>query len=171
MKILKYGNPILRKKAKAVSKIDDKIRKLVDDMFYTMLNSDPQGIGLAAPQVGVLLKIIIIEVQKDEPLSLVNPVIVKVSGKETALEGCLSIPGIFGNVERAKRIEVKGINPYTNNKVVIQAQGLKARAIQHEIDHLNGILFTDYIEKIEDLTIDEGYKLPEKLIERFKGKE
>lgn len=170
MKILKYGNPVLRKKSKAVNKIDNNIRKLVDDMFFTMRNSNPKGVGLAAPQVGVLLRIIVIDVPDSEPLSLVNPVIFKSYRKEFSTEGCLSIPGIFGKVERAEEIEVKGINPYTNNKVTIQAQGLKAVAIQHEIDHLNGILFTDYIERLEDLTIDEGYDLPEKLLERFKGK-
>lgn len=163
MEIIKYGNPILRKKAKSINKIDKSIRDLIIAMFDTMHNSTPKGVGLAAPQIGLPIQLIVIETEPNKQLSLINPEIIENKGKDTALEGCLSIPGVWGNVTRAKKIKVKGINPNTSKKIIIEAEGILARAIQHEIDHLNGILFTDYIERIEDLYVDEGFSIPEKL--------
>lgn len=170
MEIIKYGNPILRKKAKSISKIDKKIKDLVSSMLIAMRSSNPRGVGLAAPQVGLSLQLIVIETEPDKPISLMNPVIIESRGKEVGLEGCLSIPGIYGNVVRSQKVKVKGINPDNSKKVIIEANGLLARAIQHEIDHLNGILFTDYIDRIEDLFIDNGFSLPEKLVKYFKEK-
>jgi len=170
MEIIKYGNPLLRKRAKSVDKIDRKIKDLVEEMLNVMQNSTPRGVGLAAPQIGISLQIIVIEISPNKPISLINPTIIENRGKEVGLEGCLSIPGVFGNVERAKIIKVRGINPHTSKKVLLQVDGMEARAIQHEVDHLNGILFTDYIERIEDLSIDDGFSLPEKLIKYFKEK-
>ncbi|MDD5689200.1 MAG: peptide deformylase [Caldisericia bacterium] len=163
MEIIKYGNPILRKKAKSINKIDKSIRDLIVDMFDIMHNSTPKGVGLAAPQIGLPIQLIVIETEPNKQLSLINPEIIESKGKDTALEGCLSIPGVWGNVIRAKKIKVRGINPNNSKKIILEAEGILARAIQHEVDHLNGILFTDYIEKIEDLCVDEGFVIPEKL--------
>ncbi|MEA2646164.1 MAG: peptide deformylase [Chloroflexota bacterium] len=129
----------LRTKCPRVPRIDDFVRHLIDDMVDTM--RDAPGIGLAAPQVGVLLRVIVCEV--DENLHvLVNPEIVRAEGEQVADEGCLSIPGYLGEVKRAMKVVVKGKN--RNGKDVrIKAEGLLARCFQHEIDHVDGVLFTD----------------------------
>jgi peptide deformylase len=147
MQIRKAGDKVLKEKADAVSHVDKKIRKLLDDMAQTMYNAD--GVGLAAPQVGVSLRVIVIDVD-DELIELINPVIVRSEGCELGNEGCLSIPGVFGEVERFSEVTVTGLNRFGKN-VSITGTGLLSRALQHEIDHLDGILF---IEKAQ--TIHKG---------------
>jgi peptide deformylase len=147
MEIRKAGDKVLKEKAEAVSHVDKKIRKLLDDMAQTMYKAD--GVGLAAPQVGVSLRVIVIDVD-DELIELINPVIVRSEGCELGNEGCLSIPGVFGEVERFSEVTVTGLNRFEKN-VSITGTGLLSRALQHEIDHLDGILF---IEKAQ--TIHKG---------------
>jgi len=145
--IRKAGDKILKEKAQPVIKIDKKIRKLLDDMAETMNTAD--GVGLAAPQIGVSLRVIILDVG-DGLIELINPVITLSAGCQLGDEGCLSIPGVFGEVERFTDVTVEGLNRF-GKKITITGTGLLARALQHEIDHLEGILF---IEKAQ--TIHKG---------------
>ena len=149
--IVLEGDPRLRQKATRIRSVDDSLRKLAADMHETML--DAPGVGLAAPQIGVLRRLIVVNVPEgyDEEgapavvLSLVNPEIVKAHGREVATEGCLSIPGWIGDVPRADAITVKAMN-LDNKDIRLKLQGWPARVVQHEIDHLDGILFVDRIE-------------------------
>ncbi len=141
--IRKDEDPILRKKAKKVEKIDDRVKTLLEDMKDTMYDAD--GVGLAAPQVGVLKRIILVDVGEGL-LEMINPEIVETCGEEIDEEGCLSLPGKNGEVPRPEAVTVKGLNPQ-GQEIVIEAQHLFARALCHEIDHLNGVLFTDRIVK------------------------
>ncbi|MCD6106600.1 MAG: peptide deformylase [Caldisericaceae bacterium] len=168
MKIITYGNPVLRKKAQKIKSIDKKIVDLVKKMFKTMDAGKVPGVGLAAPQVGVSIALFVYKVDDDKGV-VINPVIVSKKGEEVKEEGCLSVPGVYGPVKRAEKIIVKGLN-IKGKRFKLNLDGLKARVFQHETDHLNGIIFTDYIEKIEEFTVEEGYKLPEQLVERFKEK-
>ncbi len=147
-------DPVLRKKAKPVQKISTSIRKLLDDMAETMYAAP--GIGLAAPQVGVSKRIIVIDVQaKNGPglLKLVNPEIIHREGTITWREGCLSIPGYLGDVERSALVRVTALNP-EGHKIWIDAEGLLAVCLQHEIDHLDGVLYIDKAENIREITPD-----------------
>ena len=137
--ILKEGDPALREKSKLVSKITPNIIKLIKNMLDTMY--DAEGVGLAAPQIGVLKRVIVIDVG-DGPIVLVNPEIIEGQGEVTETEGCLSCPGLVGDVKRDKIVKVKGLNE-KGEEVVIQGEDLLAIALQHEIDHLEGILFID----------------------------
>ncbi len=140
--IRKEDDPVLRKKAKVVDKIDEKIHTLLDDMVDTMYDAD--GVGLAAPQIGILKRIIVIDIG-DELIELINPEMIEEKGKQTGAEGCLSIPGVTGDVTRPQVVTVKGLD--RNGKdIVIEGKDLLARALCHELDHLNGVLFTDKIE-------------------------
>ena len=158
--IVKDPDPVLRKKAIKLRKVDEGVRKLALDMFETML--DAPGVGLAAPQIGKSIRLITVHIPEDEEdgieetsLMLLNPEIVKASGEQTGAEGCLSMPGIAGNVTRAWNVTVKALD-MENRPVRIKADGYLAVALQHEIDHLDGILFTDRIEdKQNDLWIVE----------------
>lgn len=142
--IVRAGNPVLREKARRVRTIDKSIHKLIDDMWETMY--DAPGVGLAAPQVGVSLRVIVIDVGTEEPIALVNPEIVKRSGERTLDEGCLSVPGFRGEIVRSVKVLAKGIDPYTGKEVRIKAEdNLLAEALEHEIDHINGILYIDYL--------------------------
>ncbi len=148
MEIRKAGDKVLKEIAEPVARVDKKIRKLIDDMAQTMYNAD--GVGLAAPQVGVSLRVIVLDVD-DELIELINPIIIKKSEDcELGNEGCLSVPGVFGEVERFSEVTVTGLNRFGKN-ITITGTGLLARALQHEIDHLDGILF---IEKAK--TIHKG---------------
>jgi peptide deformylase len=147
VEVRKAGDKVLKEKAEPVLQVDKKIRRLLDDMAQTMYNAD--GVGLAAPQVGVSLRVIVIDVD-EELIELINPVIIKSEGCELGNEGCLSIPGVFGEVERFSEVTVTGLNRY-GKTITITGTGLLSRALQHEIDHLNGILF---IEKAQ--TIHKG---------------
>lgn len=155
--ILTSEHPALRQKAKRVKKFDASLQKLIDDMIETM--EDAPGQGLAAPQIGVGLRVIVIDavpgVDEDKQetpvkLQLVNPEIVEKSGEQFGEEGCLSIPGYVGNVRRALFVTVKGLNR-KGKEVKIKASHNLARALLHEIDHLDGILYTDLLEKPDDL--------------------
>tara|TARA_Y200000002_G_C22364371_1_gene530397 strand:+ start:114 stop:638 length:525 start_codon:yes stop_codon:yes gene_type:complete len=150
-KIIIEPDPILRKKSETLEKVDDELRYLLDDMLETMYAAP--GIGLAAVQVGVLKRLIVIDVSKDKekknPLFLINPEIIFRS-KETSIheEGCLSLPGHFAEIERPAECQIKFID-YNGKEKELMANGLLATCIQHEIDHLNGVLFIDYLSKLK----------------------
>jgi peptide deformylase len=135
------GSPVLRSETTLVSDVGAEFQRLVDDMFETMYAA--QGIGLAAPQVGRGARVAIVDVENN-PLVLVNPEVVVEEGTDRAEEGCLSIPDIYGEVERAERVTVRALDR-KGQEFTIDAAGLLARAIQHEIDHLHGKLFIDYL--------------------------
>lgn len=154
-KIFTSEDPILRQRARRVKKIDSSTQKLIDDMIETM--RDAPGVGLAAPQVGVGLRVIVVEILEDEEktqgvtrLQLVNPEIIKSDGEQIGEEGCLSIPGFVGIVKRKMELTVKGLDR-KGKPVKVTAEGYLARVLQHEIDHIDGILFTDRLERPEDL--------------------
>jgi peptide deformylase len=143
------GSPVLRQKAAAVKTVDDEVRRLVDDLFETMRAA--RGVGLAANQIGVARRIAVVDIGEEDPpaIVLINPVIVERSEElETAEEGCLSIPEIFGDVERHERVVVEALDR-EGQQVRTEAHGYKARAIQHEIDHLDGILFLDHLSAVK----------------------
>jgi len=144
-KIIRYGeDEVLREKAKPVTNINDGVHRLLDNLRDTMYNN--KGVGLAAPQIGVLKRVIVVDAGEGF-YELVNPEILEASGKETDVEGCLSIPGLVGEVERAARVVVRGLDRH-GAEVKVEAAGFFARALQHEIDHLDGILFIDRAVKI-----------------------
>ena len=150
-KILIEPDPILRKKSSQLEKVDNEIRKLLDDMLETMYSAP--GIGLAAVQVGILKRLIVIDISKEKeskkPLFLINPEIIFKSKKtSTHEEGCLSIPGYFAEIERPAECHIKFLD-YFGKKKELKADGLLATCIQHEIDHLNVILFIDYLSKLK----------------------
>lgn len=153
LEIKKFNEPVLRKKCKRIRKIDKKIKKLAIDMVQTMKKG--QGIGLAAPQVGVLKRVIVVQTDLggQRILALVNPKIIKKSFEtEVSEEGCLSFPGIFLEIKRAKEVEVEGLD-IKGKKIKLEAKGLLARVFQHEIDHLDGILFIGKISFWQKLKI------------------
>ncbi|HWR40499.1 MAG TPA: peptide deformylase [Patescibacteria group bacterium] len=139
MEIKRAGDKVLKEVAAPVSKCDKKIKTLLDNMAETMYQAE--GVGLAAPQVGVSLRIIVLDTGEGL-IELINPVIVESEGSECAAEGCLSVPGMYGEVERFAQVTVEGINRH-GKKIRIVGSGLLNRALQHEIDHLDGILFID----------------------------
>lgn len=137
------GDPVLRKVAKAVDVVDDKVRLLIDDMIETMYEAD--GVGLAAPQIGILKRVIVIDIYDETGVKiLVNPEIVEMRGEQIEMEGCLSVPDESGNVKRPAYVKVKGLNR-EGKEVVYEATELLARAFCHEIDHLEGVLFIDKV--------------------------
>ena len=150
-KIVIEPDPILRKKSDNLEKVDNELRLLLDDMLETMYSAP--GIGLAAVQVGILKRLIVIDISKDKekknPIFLINPEIISKS-KNTSIyeEGCLSLPGHFAEIERPEECKIKYID-YDGKKKEMKANGLLATCIQHEIDHLNGILFIDYLSKLK----------------------
>ncbi|MDR1617297.1 MAG: peptide deformylase [Syntrophomonadaceae bacterium] len=149
-KIITIPDKILREKAVPVKSINNGVLRLIDNMIDTMYDFD--GVGLAAPQIGVKKRIIVLD-PGDNLISIINPEIISREGAVTANEGCLSIPDIDGLVERAERIKVKGLNK-NGEEVFYDAQGALARVFQHEIDHLDGILFTDLAENVRKARID-----------------
>jgi peptide deformylase len=146
--ILHFPDPRLREVAKPVEQVDDTVKQLVDDMFETMY--DAPGIGLAAIQVNVPKRVITVDISEDqdEPLALINPEIISKDGIEEMKEGCLSVPGVFEVVKRADKITVKFLNR-EGESVEMEAEGLLAVCIQHEIDHLDGKLFVDYLSTLK----------------------
>jgi len=156
LQIRTLPDPVLRQKAKRVTKIDDSIQKLIDDMIDT-LRADPNRAGLAAPQVGVLLRVAVIEVPEHELITLINPEIVKKEGERIVQEGCLSVPGYVGEIKRAVTVKVKAQNRY-GKEFRLKAQGLLAQALEQETEHLDGILYIDHLESPEKLfeIIKEG---------------
>ena len=144
LKVRKYGDPVLRKRATVVREVTPEIRLMVKDMIDTMY--DEIGIGLAAPQVGISLRLMVVGHEKNATArALVNPVIAEQGGEITAEEGCLSLPGIFAPVTRAEwvRLDAQDLD---GNPVSINGRGLTARVFQHEMDHLDGVLFIDRLD-------------------------
>jgi peptide deformylase len=149
LQIRTLPDPVLRQKAKRVTRIDTSIRKLIDDMIDT-LRADPNRAGLAATQVGRLLRIAVIELPEQELITLINPEIVKKEGERIVQEGCLSIPGYFGEIKRAVTVKVKAKNR-DGKEFRLKAEGLLAQALEQEIEHLDGILYIDHLESSEKL--------------------
>ena len=164
--IVALGNPVLRQKARKVSRIDQSIAKLVEDMVETM--RDAPGVGLAAPQIGVPLQVAVVETEPDQVHVLVNPEIVKLDGEHLLDEGCLSVPGYWAQVRRAERVTVKA-RDLKGKEIRLTGEGLFAQALQHEIDHLNGLVYVDRLDSLDDLKRahrtqrrdDEGEPTPE----------
>jgi peptide deformylase len=147
--ILKEPDPILREKSQVVTKFNSNLHKLLDDMADTMF--DAGGVGLAAPQVGILKRVIVVHSGEEdaELIEMVNPEIVTCEGKQLGPEGCLSIPGVSGEVKRYNKLHLKG-QDRDGNPFEMDATGFLARIFQHEIDHLDGVLFTDVATQIYD---------------------
>jgi len=164
-KILIEPDPILRKKCEPLEKVDKEIQKLMDDMLETMYAAP--GIGLAAIQVGILKRLVVIDISKAEekknPIFLINPQIIHKSKKTSVYEeGCLSLPGQFAEIERPAECTLKYVD-YNGREKELKAEGLLATCVQHEVDHLNGILFIDYLSKLKkDMII-------KKLVKQKKG--
>lgn len=159
-KIITSENPILRQKAKKVHRFDSSIPRLISDMFETMHISN--GVGLAAPQIAISLRIFVAEYE-ERKVAMINPEIVKAEGEQIGPEGCLSIPGYVGeNIRRAEKIVVKGLDQ-KGKPMKVEAEGWFARILQHEIDHLDGILFLDRLDSPNDLRelTDEEEEDPE----------
>ena len=162
-KIEKYGSGVLRQVAQPVEEITDEIRQLANDMLKAMYNSE--GVGLAAPQIGISKRIIVLDVDpydpSCEPIALINPEIVERTGKEDSEEGCLSVPDVRGEVKRSENVTVEALD-LDGKKVRIEATDLLARAIQHEIDHLNGVLFVDHLGRLKQQLIKKHLRKLEK---------
>lgn len=142
--IVKFGEDILRKKCREVTSFDEKLGTLLDDMTETLLNAD--GVGLAAPQVGLLRRVVVIDIRDGKgTIELVNPVIIEQSGVQSGNEGCLSSPGEWCEVERPMKVTVRAFDR-RGNEFTITGEGLLARALCHETDHLEGVLFTDRVK-------------------------
>jgi len=137
---------VLRQKAKKVPVIDGSIERLINDMIETMQQA--RGVGLAAPQVGVSLRVIVLQMPGEEPMALINPEIVERAGEQDVTEGCLSVPGYYGEIRRPAEVVVKGRDRW-GKASRIKASGLMAEALEHEIDHLNGMLYIDHVESPE----------------------
>ncbi len=142
-------DPVLRQKAKRVKTIDGSIKKLIKNMLETV-RAAPGRAGLAAPQVGKSLRVIVIDIPGAENVVLINPEIVKRSGERTVTEGCLSVPGYYGEIKRAETVTAKGRDA-SGKEIRIKADELLAQALEHEVDHLNGILYIDHLESQEKL--------------------
>tara|TARA_Y100000741_G_scaffold62549_1_gene44439 strand:- start:530 stop:1051 length:522 start_codon:yes stop_codon:yes gene_type:complete len=167
-KILTEPDPILRKKCEPLEKVDTETKKLMDDMLETMYAAP--GIGLAAVQVGILKRLVVIDIAKEEenkkPIFLINPQIIHQSEKTSVYEeGCLSLPGQFAEIERPAECTIKYID-YDGKEKELKSDGLLATCIQHEIDHLNGILFIDYLSKLKKDMIIKKLVKQKKEIER-----
>ena len=146
------GDEILTKKAKEVKEMTDKTRELVQDMLDTMY--EKMGVGLAAPQVGILKRIVVLDVGEG-PIVLINPEIIETSGEQTGEEGCLSVPGMAGQVTRPNYVKVKALDE-DMNEVEYEGEGLLARAFCHEIDHLDGHMYTELVEgELHQVSYDE----------------
>ena len=167
-KILTEPDPFLRQISRDVEKVDNKIRKLMDDMLETMYAAP--GIGLAAIQIGVPKRVIVIDISKEEekkPMYFVNPkLIVKSKNNSTYEEGCLSVPGQFAEVDRPDKCHVRYLD-YNGEKKELKAKGLIATCIQHEMDHLEGILFIDYLSKLKKNYIVKKLSKQKKVLERI----
>jgi len=146
LEIKEYGEPVLREKAIPVKRITPEILNLIKGMAETMYTDS--GVGLAAPQVGVSKRIILVDGEEDGLIVLINPMIIQSEGEVVEEEGCLSVPGIYSKVKRSSKVTVKALNE-NGDSIEITKEGLTARALQHEIDHLDGILFVDRIGRME----------------------
>jgi len=147
LQIREIGDPVLRSRAKKIDEVTKKTNDLIDNMFDTMYAEE--GVGLAAPQVGILKRIAVIDIREDNKVVLINPEIIEEEGKAIMEEGCLSIPGETGDVIRSEWIKVRSLDR-EGNQIEFEAEGFEARAIQHEMDHLDGVLFVDKVVKIAE---------------------
>lgn len=153
LNIVVEGDSVLRGKCRPVEEITPRIKTLIDDMVETM--RDANGVGLAAPQVGVRRRIVVVECEEGEVFEMINPEIIEKSGHQTEIEGCLSVPGKYGYTNRPMEVTVK----YTDrdgNERTAKGTGLKARAFCHEIDHLDGILYIDHAQMVDPEDIEVG---------------
>lgn len=157
--ILTFEHPVLHQKSRKVARVDTSIQRLLDDLTETML--DAPGAGLAANQIGVPLRVCVVKGDENQIWGLVNPAIVKTAGTQVGYEGCLSKPGWVGEVERHESVVVKGLNRH-GKEVRIKSTGFTARAFQHELDHLDGILFTDRLTSLDTLRRIEELQAEEK---------
>lgn len=164
-KILDCTNPVLRKKAKPVAKITKETMELVQEMLESLKHAKPKGIGLAAPQVGELVRIVVINFEGHN-IVMINPEILSGEGEATYKEGCLSVPGLWADVKRPAKVKYRCVN-MKGKKIEGEADGTLARVIQHEIDHLDGILFIDYLVPGQEIELDEEYPLPKDLADRL----
>jgi len=139
---------VLRQKAKRVPRVDSSIQRLVDDMVETM--QQVSGVGLAAPQVGVSLRVVVLRMPDEEPIAIINPEMVKRTGEREVSEACLSVPGYVGEIKRSVSVTVKGWDRH-GKAIRIKATNLMAQVLEHELDHLNGILYIDHIESQDKL--------------------
>lgn len=158
LEIEMLGSPVLRQKAEEIETIDDELKALIDDMFRAMYKAE--GIGLAGNQVGVARRVLVLDVkdEKHPPLALINPRIVERGGpKEKAEEGCLSIPGVSALVERPGTVVVEALDP-EGNELRLEADELFARCLQHEIDHLDGVLFIDHLSALKRSMLLKKYR-------------
>ena len=153
-KIVEIGDDILRKKCRPVAEVNDRTRVLIDDMIETLHHTG--GVGLAAPQVGVMRRLFVVDLGEDdtEPMVLVNPEFLEQSGEQDGDEGCLSIPGKVGSVVRPEYVKIKGLNR-DGEEVVYEGTGLLARAFCHEYDHLEGIMYVDKAYELWELGDEE----------------
>ncbi len=148
LKIRTLPDPVLRRKAKKVSKLNGSIQKLIDDMIDTMRAVN--GVGLAAPQIGVPLRIAVIEIPGEEVVTLINPEVMKRQGERVLGEACLSMPGYQGEIKRSVAVKVKALDRH-GRQIRIKGNELLAQALEHETDHLNGILYIDHVESPDKL--------------------
>ena len=154
--IVKHPNDVLETKCEEVTSFDRNLAKLLNNMYDTMVKAD--GVGLAAPQVNVAKRIAVVEVDEDfGKIELINPVILESKGSDVDIEGCLSFPGIYGEVERPNYVKVRAQNR-KGGTYILEAEGFLARAIQHEMDHLDGILFTSKVTRYIDEEELEGFE-------------
>ncbi len=152
------GDPVLRQKAKRVPKVDASIRKLIEEMVESMRVAS--GVGLAAPQIGVSLRVIVIGLPDEEPFAVINPVIVKRSGERTLDEGCLSVPGYRADLTRSVTVVAKGLDEQGKPIRLRGKDNLLAQALEHEIDHVNGVLYVDHLPSLEALVKTEVEEEP-----------
>lgn len=142
-KLRHLPDAVLKGRAKRVSVVDGSIHRLIDDMIETMQQAN--GVGLAAPQIGVPLRVVVFQMPQEEPMAIINPAIVKRSGEVEVIEGCLSLPGYAGEIKRSASVTVKGLDR-RGKALRIKAIGLMAQTLEHELDHLNGVLYIDHME-------------------------
>jgi len=142
-------DPVLRQRAKRVPEIDASIHRLIGDMIESMYEA--RGVGLAAPQIGVSLRVIVLGMPEEEPFALINPEIVKRSGQRTVDEGCLSLPGYRGELTRSTLVVAKGLTPAGKQVRIRAKENLLAQALEHEIDHINGALYIDHLPSLDVL--------------------
>jgi len=151
-------DPVLRQKAKRVHIITDSIQRLIDDMIETMQQA--KGVGLAGPQVGVGLRVIVLQMPEEQPVVIINPEITETNGVQEVTEGCLSVPGYYGEIRRSASVTVKGLDRQ-GKKIKLKATGLLSEALEHEIDHLNGKLYIDHVGDKSKLHKIEYPQIPE----------
>jgi len=158
-----YKDTILHKVCKPVKELTPRLLELIEDMTETMYDSG--GVGLAAPQVGILKRIVVIDITGEDLLILINPEIIEMSGEQIGSEGCLSLPGKSGIVKRPNYVKVKALDMNMEEQIY-ESEGYLARAFCHEIDHLNGIMYTQFVEgELQDIVTDEYYEEDEEIQE------